>query len=159
MKRVTFSIQKLSFVLFLLTFSLFLACTPNKKQGEQTDKGLDTLLAKGKMTAELLWKFGRINEMQLSPDGKSIVYTIAKYNLQENKGKTKLYIIPTEGGEPTVLAENQTSISSPLWRPDGKKIAFLASDGGLSAIWEINPDGSQKQKISHGAYCEIKKRV
>ena len=32
------------------------------------------------ITPELLWKFGRVNDPQLSPDGKTIVYTVTRYS-------------------------------------------------------------------------------
>jgi len=46
--------------------------------------------SQNKLTPELLWKLGRINEMQLSPDGKTILYTVTYYNLAENKGNSDI---------------------------------------------------------------------
>ena len=37
------------------------------------------------LTPEKLWQLGRLGEMQVSPDGKSVAYTVTKYNLSENK--------------------------------------------------------------------------
>ena len=38
--------------------------------------------------------------------------------------------------------------STITWRPDGKKIGYISSASGSPQIWEMNPDGSGKKKIS-----------
>ncbi|MDD2345217.1 MAG: S9 family peptidase, partial [Bacteroidales bacterium] len=36
-----------------------------------------------------------------------------------------------------------------IWRPDGKKIGYLSAESKSVQIWEMNPDGSGKTKISN----------
>jgi dipeptidyl aminopeptidase/acylaminoacyl peptidase len=104
--------------------------------------------AQGRLTPELLWKFGRVSEMQVSPDGKTILYGITYYSLAENKGTRHLYAIPATGGTPIQLTNSKGSEFNAIWRPDGKKIGYLSDESGSSQIWEMNPDGSGKMKIS-----------
>ncbi|MGD0712300.1 MAG: peptidase S9, partial [Bacteroidales bacterium] len=103
--------------------------------------------AQARMTPELLWKFGRVSEMQVSPDGKTILYGITYYSLTENKGARHLYKIPAAGGTPVQLTNAKGSDYNAIWRPDGKKIGYLSEESGSSQIWEMNPDGSGKIKI------------
>lgn len=107
------------------------------------------LFAQDKLTPELLWKMGRINDPQVSPDGKWIVFGITHYNIAENKGSSDLYLLSTEGGEPKKITDFEKNELSPRWRPDGKKIGFLATKDGAPQWWEMNPDGSDKKKLSN----------
>ncbi len=104
--------------------------------------------AQTKMVPETLWKFGRVAEPTVSPDGKSVVYTVTRYNVEENRGNTELFIVPVSSGEPKQITNSTTSESNPRWRPDGKKIGYLGLESGDPQLWEINPDGSDKRQVS-----------
>jgi dipeptidyl aminopeptidase/acylaminoacyl peptidase len=99
-------------------------------------------------TPELLWKLGRVSEAVVSPDGKQILFGITYYNVADNKGNRDLYIMPVSGGEYKRLTNTDYSEYNAIWRPDGKKIGFLAPVNGEMQIWEMNPDGTSKQQIS-----------
>lgn len=109
----------------------------------------DVEKANGLLTPEILWKFGRVGESVLSPDGKMVAYTTTYYNLQDNKGVTNLYVVPTEGGEPTKLTDEAGSESSIQWAADGQTIRFLSTRNGSSQIWEIRPNGEELKQISN----------
>ena len=100
-------------------------------------------------TPELLWKLGRVSEIELSPDEKQILYGVSWYNLEANKGNRDLYIIPVSGGDAMKVTSFKGSESNGIFRPDGKKIAFLSSESGSSQIWEANPDGTNAVQISN----------
>lgn len=61
-------------------------------------------------------------EPVFSPDGKYIAFVKDK-NRGIGEGDLGLWIIPSEGGTPQLLAEAGKA-SSPTWSPDGKLIAF-----------------------------------
>lgn len=98
----------------------------------------------GVLTAEILWKFGRIGSMNLSPDGKEVLYTVTRYDVGTNKSISDIYKISTGGGEPTQLTDGAGKYYSPKWYPTGDKIGFLA--GGQ--LWEMDPDGQDKVQVS-----------
>lgn len=104
--------------------------------------------AQNRLTPEILWKLGRVGEPALSPDGNTVVYSVRNFNLQENKGNTDLYSVSVNGGSAKKLTSFAGNEGNPRWRPDGKKIGFIASEGGIDQLWEMNPDGSSQQKIS-----------
>lgn len=101
-----------------------------------------------RVTPELLWKFGRLGEFDVSPDGKQVVYSVTRYSIAANRGYTDLFLIPLEGGEAKHLTIFEGSEFNPRWRPDGKKIGFIATESGSPQIWEINPDGTDAKQIS-----------
>ena len=104
--------------------------------------------AQHKFTPELLWKLGRVNEMQLSPDGKTIIYTVTYYSVAENKGNSDIYSISANGGTPVKLTNTKESEFNLQWRPDGKKIGYISDASGSTQLWEMNSDGSDKKQIT-----------
>lgn len=102
----------------------------------------------GKLTPEILWKFGRVGEMQVSPDGKTVLYTISRADVKTDKKITYLFSVSTQGGEPKNLSEDFPSCYNPRWTSDGKKIGFITSKSGSMQLWEMNADGSGKTQVS-----------
>jgi dipeptidyl aminopeptidase/acylaminoacyl peptidase len=100
------------------------------------------------LTPETLWKLGRVSEIQVSPDGKTILFGITYYDVKENKGNRDLYTLPVSGGTPSKVTDFPGSEYNGIWRPDGKKIGFLSANGGSMQVWEMNPDGSDKKQVS-----------
>jgi dipeptidyl aminopeptidase/acylaminoacyl peptidase len=104
--------------------------------------------AQQNLTAEHLWKMGRISDIRLSPDGKDVLFAIAYYDLQANKGNNDIYKIPSGGGTPVRLTEFPGPDFHARWRPDGKKIGYLSASSGEVQLWEMEPDGGNKKQIT-----------
>lgn len=102
-----------------------------------------------RLTPERLWSMGRIGSVVSSPDGKSVVYTLTKYDIKENKGHTSIYIKDTKTGNEKNLTTRKDSESEPAFIESGKKIAYLAASNGVNQLWTMNLDGSAKQCISN----------
>lgn len=141
----------------LIAMALVIASTscsaPEKEQKKEPLK-IDVSLtqdeiSKGIMTPEIMWKFGRVNNPCLSPDGKTLAYTITYYNLNENKGITHLYAVSTDGGEPKQLTNGVGSESNPQWSADGQYIRFLSTESESSQVWETKADGTGLRQISN----------
>lgn len=105
-------------------------------------------LSQNKMTPELMWKMGRLNDLQLSPDASTLLYGVTHYQLESNNGNRDLYVLPAVGGEAVRLTTYEGPDFNAVWRPDGKKIGFISYSGGDGQIWEMNPDGSGKRQVS-----------
>jgi dipeptidyl aminopeptidase/acylaminoacyl peptidase len=105
--------------------------------------------AQDQLKPETLWKFGRVSEPKVSPNGKQIVYNVTRYNVAENKGNTDLWIVDVNGRESKQITSTAFSESNARWRPDGKKIGFLSTESGSSQLWEMNADGTDKKQISN----------
>ncbi len=107
-------------------------------------------IAGKKLTPEILWKFGRVGEYQISPDGQNVVYTVTRYNLGMNKGRTTIWSIPVSGGEPVCLTSDiPSSCINPCWVPSGNRIAFMCAQSGDMQMWDMNPNGSEKRQVSY----------
>ncbi|HYG52964.1 MAG TPA: peptidase S9, partial [Flavobacteriales bacterium] len=106
------------------------------------------LHAQERMTAETLWKIGRVSGSQLSPDGKWILYGITNYNLDLNKGNRDLFVIPVTGGAPKKITSFKGSEFNECWKPGTTTVGFLSAEGGSVQLWEVNPDGTSAKTVT-----------
>ncbi|NLP20415.1 MAG: S9 family peptidase [Bacteroidales bacterium] len=142
--------------LILISLIIFMvSCTGKKKDGTQIDNDFvpnveltQDEIDKGILTPEILWKFGRISDPQLSPDKKTIVYNITHYDVEKNRGFTYIYTIPAEGGEVKRLTGGENSFFNPRWSKNGSKIIYLSTETENVQLWTMNVDGSDKTQIS-----------
>ena len=104
--------------------------------------------AKQRLTPELLWKMARVSSPVVSPDEKTIVYGVSKYELAKNKGDRNLFIMSADGGQAQQLTNLKGSEFNVRWKPDGSKVGFLSAHSGAVQVWEINPDGSDLKQVS-----------
>ncbi|HOZ29294.1 MAG TPA: S9 family peptidase [Bacteroidales bacterium] len=146
--------MKKNWTLLLIVLLFVFSCGP-KAEKKAFDPGYfpenqltEEEIKNGILTPEILWKFGRVSDPQISPDGKHIAYNVTKYNIEENKGYTHIFIVPAEGGEPIRITGGEFSCINPRWIDDGKKIAFLSTETDTVQFWTVNVDGSEKTKIS-----------
>jgi len=137
---------------------LLLSCNGNKQKSiteepksDFSGKLTESEITGGKLTPEILWKFSRLGESDVSPDSKNVVFSVNRADVKTNKKLNSIYIISLEGGEPKNLTEDFPSCYNPRWNPAGTKIGFFTAKSGSSQIWEMDADGSNKKQISKSA--------
>ncbi len=64
------------------------------------------------MSPELLWKLGRLGETAVSPDGTHVAYTVRRYVIADNKGKSTLFLMKLADGSVKPMLESWSSIGS-----------------------------------------------
>ncbi|MDR0363636.1 MAG: S9 family peptidase [Bacteroidales bacterium] len=101
------------------------------------------------MTPEVLWSFGRISDVRISPDGEKVLYGTTYYSIPEDKGNRELFVMNLDGTEKRQITRTAFSEHNAVWKPDGKKIGFLSSESGSMQIWEMDIDGKQRTQISN----------
>ena len=94
---------------------------------ETTDSGADT----SQMSPELLWKLGRLGEAAVSPDGTHVAYTVRRYVIADNKGKSTLFLMKLADGSVKPMLESWSSIGSIQWIGEGAdaKLFFEGMEG------------------------------
>lgn len=107
--------------------------------------------AQNRFSPEDIWKLSYLSDPQPSPDGKNILFHVKKTSLEENKGNNDLWIMRSDGKGQIVLVESPQSEFNARWRPDGKKVAFLRSEGGAPQLFEMYPDGTGLERVSSEA--------
>mgnify|MGYP001176899177 CR=1 FL=1 len=135
----------------LFGFSVILfSCSSQKESDKPVSGDFSNILspeeiANARLSPEILWKFGRVADHQLSPDGKFIIYNVTRFDAFTNKRQTLIYKGSTDGGEQVVLAEG----SNMRWKPGTGKIGFISAESGSSQIWEMNAEGTGKIMVTN----------
>ena len=90
-----------------------------------------------------------------SPDGTSIAFT--REEIVESDGVKRatsdIFIMDADGSGVTRLTDggDKSTYLSPVWAPDGTKIAFVAGvTGGPGPLIVMNADGSDSKELVHG---------
>ncbi|HLW09701.1 MAG TPA: S9 family peptidase [Fermentimonas sp.] len=128
--------------------------TSNSTQ-ERSKKDMTEIIGRAKptiqdgiITPEVLYSFGRIGEVQVSPDKSRFVYQITYVSVEQNKTNSELFVMNSDGSGKKQLTVTNNRESNPRWINNGKKIAFLGNETGSTQIWSMNPDGGGMTQIS-----------
>ena len=125
-----------------LTAVVTTAChegTIKTNDGMKTENALtEAEKTAGLLTPEVLWKMGRVGSATLSPDGKTVLYTVSRYSVSQNKSQTLIWSVPEAGGTASPVVEG----AAPRWSGDGSRIYYLAPQNGDTQLWSAAPDGS-----------------
>ena len=92
-------------------------------------------------------KLARVSEHQLSPDGKAVVFTVQRIDVEANTKPRQIWAVPLAGGAPMQLTTEGNN-SRPRWSPDSKRLAFVSTRGGAQQIWTMEPDGKNQKQLT-----------
>ena len=141
--------MKQQFIAMALLLSGFVGCNtapePIKIDNELTAEEV----AVARLTPEVMWKMSRIGGHALSPNGTTLLYTLTRYNMEENRGVTVIVSRDLVTGEERELTDTSSNSMSPMWGADGKSIWFASNRGGEMQLWQMQADGSQPKQVSN----------
>ncbi|MCJ7554507.1 MAG: S9 family peptidase [Ignavibacteriaceae bacterium] len=92
-----------------------------------------------------LWAMKRIGAYDVSPDGKTLAFTLTSYTFEANKGNTDIYLIDFDGKNLRSIKNSEKNEGEPKFSPNGKTISFTR-DG---QIWQCNFDGSNEKQLTN----------
>lgn len=103
--------------------------------------------AQENLTAETLWKIKRLGGGDLSPNGKEILFTQTRINIDENRGYTDIFIYDLSSNTVKQVTDTPENEFEAKWMKDGN-ISFLAGRDGGVQLWKIDPKSGKKGLIS-----------
>src|SRR5438477_7098189 len=85
---------------------------------------LSALAEKRAFTLEDLYRTKGISDLALSPDGKTLAFTVTTSDLPHAKRTTRVWLMDADGQNARQLTQG-SSDSSPRFSTDGKTVAFI----------------------------------
>jgi Tol biopolymer transport system component len=112
--------------------------------GTTTNNGttMKTLLTPGRLAALVL-----ATAMLAGCAGKKQGTVVFHSN---RDGNFDLYVMADDGGGQRRLTDSPTYEVSPVWSPDGSRIAYSSNEDGDWNVYTIRPDGTDKQRVTKG---------
>ena len=83
-------------------------------------------------------RYAQIDAGKFSPDGKRMVFTVRKIDMQSDKEYTHLWLHDLVSGEQRQLTQGKHSNTAPDWSPDGQTIAFLSTRSEKTQVFTLS---------------------
>jgi dipeptidyl aminopeptidase/acylaminoacyl peptidase len=85
------------------------------------------------VTNDNIWELPQVGSPTLSPDGKAMLFTVARTDLEKNEAVRQLIYLDLESLRQSELTYDATD---PQWSPDGKYITYLSDYGGSYGLYK-----------------------
>ena len=112
---------------------------------------------KPKLTLDEFFDSVDTSDLQLSPDGHSLVFVVDRADWKEEIFRTDLWLYRDHGPAKLTQLTHSGHDSAPQWSPDGRWIAFLSErsssdDSGerLTQLYLISPTGGKAFPVTSG---------
>jgi dipeptidyl aminopeptidase/acylaminoacyl peptidase len=113
------------------------------------------------ITVEDYFTVSGIVQHAISPDGKSVAYTEARWQKATNDRKADLWIVEIDNKKTRRLTFDRANDAFPKWSSDSKTIYFLGRrkrEGekrppydGSAQVWRVDRNGGTPVPVTHGA--------
>lgn len=133
MKNLTFRLYCFGMIL------LFLAALPASVAGQ--DHRL--------LTKETFMEMESVRSPMISPDGSQILFSRGWVDQMNDRSRSNLWVVDVAGTRIRELTHGDWSDTSPVWSPDGKKIAFLSDRDGTTQIHVMWWDTREVAQLTH----------
>lgn len=118
-------------------WALIACCVASSAYANQRGLNIDDLV-----------KMERVGAPSISPDGKQVMYTLRRTDMEKNKGVTDIWLqsLQSKNAEPQRLSTQGGH--EPQWSAKGDAIYFLSSRSGSSQVWRLPLQGGEAQKVT-----------
>ncbi len=140
MSRLSFSAKFLSLI---STIALAILALSGASRGEASDQA-------AAWTPELSMKVKAVGGVQVSPDGKRVLYTVNEPVMTAEKSEylTQIWMANTDGSDAFQMTFGEKSSTNPDWSPDGRWIAFTSSRSGKNNLYLMRSTGGEAEMIT-----------
>jgi dipeptidyl aminopeptidase/acylaminoacyl peptidase len=104
--------------------------------------------AKRAFTIEDLYRLRGIEDLHVSPDGKTIAFTLRTDDLPRARRVRHIWMMDADGKNPRQFTNGEKGESSPVFSPDGKWIAFVSSRDGSDNLYLISASGGEARQLT-----------
>ncbi len=97
------------------------------------------------LTTADLYQLRSVGDVQLSPDGKQVAYTVRKSDTP-GRPYSEIWVAAVADGEPSLVGAG----NGPRWSPDGSRIAYAGRDSETAGIFIVKVEGLRPKAESTG---------
>jgi dipeptidyl aminopeptidase/acylaminoacyl peptidase len=92
----------------------------------------------------------RVTEPALSPDGQTVAFVRTTTNAETGKRNADIWVVPADGTSSSkLLIGGESSELTPIYSPDGKRLAFISTRAGAPQVFVAAADGSSPKQITN----------
>ncbi len=101
------------------------------------------------LTAADLVSLARVSEPALSPGGKRLVFTLRETDLENDRGRTDLWLLELDGDAPARrLTSHEENDGAADWAGSERGIYFLSSRSGTAQVWYLPLGGGEATQVT-----------
>src|SRR3954469_8897259 len=86
--------------------------------------------AKRALKIDDLHAFHDVRDLQVSPDGKWVAYTVSSVDITADKTDTDVWMASWDGARQLRMTSSPEPENAPRWSPDGRYLSFVSSRPG-----------------------------
>jgi dipeptidyl aminopeptidase/acylaminoacyl peptidase len=101
------------------------------------------------LASETFMEMESIGSPSISPDGKYILFTRSWMDKVNDRSRSNLWMADVEGNRIRELTQGNWRDFSPVWSPNGKKIAFLSDRDGTTQVHILWIDTREVAQLTH----------
>lgn len=83
----------------------------------------------------------------LSPDGKTLAYTVSRADMKAGKSFTDIFLMSPDGSNAVQITDNGISYS-PFWDTTGQTLYFLSAAAGAPQVYAYSVSSKEKKQIT-----------
>jgi dipeptidyl aminopeptidase/acylaminoacyl peptidase len=143
MSRRSFSAESTKFLSLILTIALSVPALSSGPRSETSEPVTA-------WTPELSMKVRAVGGVQVSPDGKRVLYTVNEPVMTAEKSEylAQIWTAGADGGDAYQMTFAEKSSTNPDWSPDGRWIAFTSSRSGKNNLYLMRSTGGEAEMIT-----------
>jgi dipeptidyl aminopeptidase/acylaminoacyl peptidase len=93
-----------------------------------------------------LYRLKTVADPAVSPDGKTIVYTVKTSDLPAGKQTAHVWRMDADGKNARPLTSSDAKDEHPVFSPDGRTLAFVSTRAGDAQLFLLPLDGGEAEK-------------
>ncbi|MGI9515878.1 MAG: prolyl oligopeptidase family serine peptidase [Pirellulaceae bacterium] len=90
-----------------------------------------------------------VSSPNISPDGQLILFSRRRVDQQEDRFASNIWMCDVEGNRISELTRGDWRDTSPVWSPDGKRLAFISDRSGSSQLHVMWFDTREVAQLTH----------
>ena len=99
-------------------------------------------------TIEDLYRVKGVSDIQISPDGKSVIYTLTTSDLARAKRVSHIWMMDIDGRHARQITQSEKGERSARFSPDGATITFVSAREGHSNLYLMPLRGGEARRLT-----------